>query len=79
MNFPCDLRSNLRVLCVATPGLAVAAAAALGRWAKNAVLNIMTSETITIARAELTADVSRELINSLNAELRGYTLSIESR
>ena len=31
----------------------------------------MTSETITIARAELTADVSRALIDSLNAELRG--------
>jgi len=31
----------------------------------------MASETITIARAELSADVSRALINSLNAELRG--------
>lgn len=31
----------------------------------------MTSETITIARAELTADVSRALIASLNAELSG--------
>ena len=31
----------------------------------------MASETITIARAELTADVSRALIDSLNAELRG--------
>jgi putative acetyltransferase len=31
----------------------------------------MTSETIAIARAELTADVSRALIDSLNAELRG--------
>lgn len=31
----------------------------------------MTSEAITIARAELTADVSRALIDSLNAELRG--------
>ncbi len=31
----------------------------------------MSSETITIARAELTADVSRDLIDSLNAELRG--------
>jgi GNAT superfamily N-acetyltransferase len=30
----------------------------------------MPSETITIARAELTADVSRALIDSLNAELR---------
>ena len=29
------------------------------------------SGTITIARAELTADVSRALIDSLNAELRG--------
>jgi GNAT superfamily N-acetyltransferase len=31
----------------------------------------MTSETITIARAQLTADVSRALIDELNAELRG--------
>jgi GNAT superfamily N-acetyltransferase len=31
----------------------------------------MASETITIARAELTADVSRALIDSLNSELRG--------
>src|SRR5437870_5058996 len=31
----------------------------------------MASETITIARAELTADVSRALIDSLNAELTG--------
>jgi GNAT superfamily N-acetyltransferase len=31
----------------------------------------MASETITVARAELTADVSRALIDSLNAELRG--------
>jgi len=31
----------------------------------------MASETITIERAELTADVSRALIDSLNAELRG--------
>lgn len=31
----------------------------------------MASETIAIARAELTADVSRALIDSLNAELRG--------
>jgi GNAT superfamily N-acetyltransferase len=31
----------------------------------------MASETITIARAALTADVSRALIDSLNAELRG--------
>jgi putative acetyltransferase len=31
----------------------------------------MTSEAITIARAELTADVSRALLESLNAELRG--------
>src|SRR5260370_35532378 len=31
----------------------------------------MTSETIAIAHAELTADVSRALIDSLNAELRG--------
>jgi GNAT superfamily N-acetyltransferase len=30
----------------------------------------MVSETITVARAELTADVSRALIDSLNAELR---------
>ncbi len=30
----------------------------------------MASETITIARAELTADASRALIDSLNAELR---------
>jgi len=31
----------------------------------------MASETITIVRAELTADVSRTLIDALNAELRG--------
>jgi putative acetyltransferase len=31
----------------------------------------MTSETITIARAQLTADTSRALMDSLNAELRG--------
>ena len=31
----------------------------------------MTSETITIAPAELTAEVSRGLIASLNAELSG--------
>jgi len=31
----------------------------------------MTPETIVIARAELTADASRALIESLNAELRG--------
>jgi putative acetyltransferase len=31
----------------------------------------MTSETITIARAELSAEVSRALIASLNAELTG--------
>ena len=31
----------------------------------------MAAETITIAHAELTADVSRGLIESLNAELRG--------
>jgi len=31
----------------------------------------MASETITIERAELTADVSRVLIASLNAELKG--------
>jgi putative acetyltransferase len=31
----------------------------------------MTTETITIARADLTADVSRALIESLNAELSG--------
>ena len=31
----------------------------------------MTSETITIARANLAADVSRALIDSLNAELEG--------
>ncbi len=31
----------------------------------------MAAETITIARAELTADVSRSLIQALNAELRG--------
>jgi GNAT superfamily N-acetyltransferase len=31
----------------------------------------MASETITIARAELTADASRALIDALNAELRG--------
>jgi GNAT superfamily N-acetyltransferase len=31
----------------------------------------MAADTITIARAELTADVSRALIASLNAELRG--------
>lgn len=31
----------------------------------------MASETITIVRAELTADVSRALIQSLNAELSG--------
>ncbi len=30
----------------------------------------MESETITIARAEMTADVSRALIDALNAELR---------
>lgn len=29
----------------------------------------MTTETITIARADLTADVSRALVNSLNTEL----------
>ena len=31
----------------------------------------MASESITIARADLTADVSRVLIDALNAELRG--------
>ena len=31
----------------------------------------MVSETITIARADLTAEVSRALIGSLNDELRG--------
>ena len=31
----------------------------------------MASEAITIARAELTSEVSRALIDSLNAELRG--------
>ncbi len=31
----------------------------------------MTSEAITISRAELTADVSRALIDALNAELSG--------
>lgn len=31
----------------------------------------MTSGTITIARAELTDEVSRALIGSLNDELRG--------
>ncbi len=31
----------------------------------------MPAQTITIAREELTADVSRALIDSLNAELRG--------
>ncbi len=34
-----------------------------------AALIRMKSDTITVARAELTADVSRELITSLNAEL----------
>ena len=39
--------------------------------AKAASCRLMNSETITIARADVTAEVSRALIESLNDELRG--------